>query len=76
MIGLVYMALGAGLGIAVAFFAVWCYRRGITDGMSIAKKEDPKPLIEKKEDPAETPESELMKQVGKLMSYNPYEGER
>lgn len=31
-------------GLVVAFFCIWCYRRGVKDGMAIKKGKQPEPI--------------------------------
>lgn len=71
MLGMIYMIIGVALGIGTAFFCVWCYRRGISDGMAIANKTEPKPMIQKTEKPVEHEPTPLEKLTEEYLNYDP-----
>ena len=71
MTGIVYLAVGAALGIGIALLCIWAYRRGIKDGMSTVQNRTPDPIIPPKGEPVD---AEVMDKFDKIMSYDPYGG--
>lgn len=68
---LVYLAVSAVIGGGIGFFSIWCYRKGLSDGMTTAQNKLPKPMIEKKLESKEIPPNPMMDTLSKMLGYDP-----
>ena len=65
-----YTLFGIGVGIAVAFFCMFFYRRGVADGRAIKHDESLPKIVESKTN-EEVEEDELFKEISAMVAHQP-----